>query len=263
MDIFLSKFLPTLLYPLGLASLLLLAALLLRKKRRLAIWLSIAALLAVFLGGNRWVASALARSLESRYPPLAAVPDVDVIVVLGGGTESGDLPRQFPEVNGAGDRVLYAYRLFQQDQSRVLFLSGGSINWMDEGASSPAEDMAQILDSLGVPSEAMWLEDRSQNTEENAAFAWNILSEKGITRILLVTSAMHIPRSVQLFESQGFEVIPAPVDYAVSDDRWQALWHPDFRNLLVDLLPNASSLNLTTNALKEYFGMAVNALTGK
>ena len=263
MELFFSKFLPTLLYPLGMASLLLLAALLLRKKRRLATLLVAAALLVVFLGGNRWVASALARSLESRYPPLTTVPQVEVIVVLGGGTESGDAPRQFAEVNGAGDRVLYAYRLLQQGKADALFLSGGSINWMDEGASTPAEDMAQILTSLGVPSQSLWLEDRSQNTEENAAFAWKILSEKGITRILLVTSAMHMPRAVRLFEAQGFEVIPAPVDYAVTDERWQALWRPDWRSLLVDLLPNASSMNLTTNALKEFLGMAVNALTEK
>lgn len=258
MEIFFSKFLPTLVYPLGLVTFLLFAAVLSRKKPGQSRTLALIALLILFLGGNRWVSSALARSLEVQYQAPAQIPAADVIVVLGGGTESASPPRAYTEVNGAGDRVIYAFRLYQQGKASHLLLSGGRISWLDEETSSPAEDMAELLTLFGVPEDALWLEDQSQNTEENAAYARAFLAEKGINRIILVTSAMHMPRSVRLFQAQGFEVIPAPADFAVTDDRWQALLHPDWRTFLVDLLPSASSLNLTTNALKEYIGMAVN-----
>jgi len=54
------------------------------------------------------------------------------------------------------------------------------------------------------------LENDSENTAENAFYSAEILREKNIKTIILVTSAMHMPRSVALFEAQGLNVIPAP-----------------------------------------------------
>ena len=90
MFVYLSKILPLFVYPLGLACILLLIWLLIKKNRRSYRGLVIAALLLLWLGGNRWVSFALARSLEWRYLPSDPIPQADVIVVLGGGTESGD-----------------------------------------------------------------------------------------------------------------------------------------------------------------------------
>jgi len=67
MFVFLSKILPQLVYPLGLGCLLIILALILSKHRRLrtaALW---AALAILWLGGNRWISSSLARSLETQY----------------------------------------------------------------------------------------------------------------------------------------------------------------------------------------------------
>ena len=221
MFVYLSKILPPLVYPLGLACLLIVAALILRRPR-LRTALLLLALALLLIGGNRWVALGLARSLEWRYIPAGELPQAQAIVVLGGGTLSAQYPRQTVEVDQAGDRLIYAAQLYHQGKAEHLLLSGGRIDWISSGAP-PAEDMAALLEMLGVPRQALWLESQSRNTYENARNARAFLEPLGIRRILLVTSASHMPRSVALFEKQGFEVIPAPADFSVTQEGWEQL----------------------------------------
>jgi uncharacterized SAM-binding protein YcdF (DUF218 family) len=115
--------------------------------------------------------------------------------------------------------------------------------------------MAEILKMLGVPEEVLWYETESRNTYENALFTRRILEEKGIDRIVLVTSAMHMPRAVGLFEKQGFEVIPAPADYNVTQSDWERLWQPNLTTQLFNASPSVGNLSDTTLALKEYIGI--------
>ena len=262
MFVFLSKFMPAFVYPLGLVFVFILLALILRSRRRLQTALLLGALVILLLGSNRLVAFSLARSLEWRYLPLESIPQADAIVLLGGGTEAVQYPRPMVEVNGAGDRVLYAGYLYKQGKAPNILLSGGVITWYSGRMTTPAEDMKQILTLMEVPESAMWLQPKSQNTYEDALYSSQMLKEKGIKRILLVTSAMHMPRSVALFEHQGIEVIPAPTDYGVTEAGWNNFLSLDPLSLLVNLTPNTSSLSLTTNILKEYIGMFVYHLRG-
>ena len=262
MFIILSKLLPLFAYPLGLACLLLVLALVFHQNARARWWLTLAAVLILWLGSTTGLSNLLARSLEYRYQPPEEIPASEVAVVLGGGTEPALSPRTSVEINSAGDRVLYAAELYRQGLARRLLLTGGEITWQTGGFSSPAEDMAAILISIGVPQEALWLETESRNTYENALYSGELLAESGIQSILLVTSAMHMPRAVALFEAQGLEVIPLPVDYSVTEE---VLVERDTSASLVkvlDIIPNASNLALTTAALKEYFGMLVYQLRG-
>jgi uncharacterized SAM-binding protein YcdF (DUF218 family) len=260
MFLYLSKILPPLVYPLGLACLLILVALVLRRPR-LRTALLLLALGLLLIGGNRWVALGLARSLEWRYLPQAEVPQAQAIVVLGGGTLSAQYPRQTVEVDQAGDRLIYAAQLYHQGKADRLLLSGGRIDWISSGAP-PAEDMAVLLEMLGVPRQAMWLESESRNTYENALNARLFLAPLGIQRILLVTSASHMPRSVALFEKQGFQVIPAPTDFSVTQAGWENLKSGGLGAQLYSLMPSAENLSLTTRMLKEYVGMLVYRLSG-
>jgi len=260
MSIFLSKFLPILAYPMGLACLLLLGALFLYRRLKWQRALLLLALALLWLGGNHAVAFALARSLEWQNLPPASLPKADVIVVLGGGTEGVQYPRQTVEINSAGDRMLYAARLYKQGASSHILLSGGNIDWMAADSSSPAADMADIMLLTGVPRDALWLEDRSLNTYENALYARQYLQAKGIQRVILVTSAMHMPRARALFEHQGLEVIPAPTDFTVTQAGWDDIFALNIPNQVINFFPNVSSLSLTTNVLKEYLGLWVSAL---
>lgn len=262
MFVFLSKFLPPLVYPLGLAVILLVGALVFTRKAKLHNALIITAILLLLIGSNRWFAYTLARSLEWQYLPQENIPQADVIVVLGGGTESAQYPRPTVEINSAGDRVLYAAYLYKEGKAPAILVSGGNIVWLGGRTMTPAQEMAEILMMMGVPEEDIWLQPESQNTQEDAAYSAQMLKEKGAERVLLVTSAMHMPRSVALFRHLGIEVIPAPTDYTVTQSGWENMLSFDPQAFLVNLLPNASSLSLSTNALKEYLGLFVYGLRG-
>lgn len=261
MFVFLSKFLPLFAYPLGLTCILLLIVLSRIKAQAWQRLLLISALLLLVLGGNRWIAMSLARSLEWRYLPGEEISAAEVAVVLGGGTLSADYPRSGVEINGAGDRVIYAAQLYHQGKVENLLLSGGFLGW-NPRQTSPAQDMADLLQALDIPQQALWLEPDSRNTYENALLSAKILQEKDVQKILLITSAWHMHRAVKLFEAQGLEVIPAPVDFSVTQRDWETFWQADWKSQLINLVPSASSLSWTTLMLKEYYGILVYELRG-
>jgi uncharacterized SAM-binding protein YcdF (DUF218 family) len=262
MFIFLSKLLPLFIYPLGLACILLLIAMLVSYKRKTSTTLVIIALIILWLSSTTGFSNLLARSLELKYLPPSEIPTAEVMVVLGGGTEPASPPRTTIELNGAGDRVIYAAQLYKEGKTAHILLSGGDIEWLSTGNTTPAEDMASILIQLGVPEDALWLETESKNTYENALYAREFLDEQEINQILLVTSAMHMPRAVALFEKQGFEVIPLPVDFSVTENLASTSRENNFITKLIDILPSASNLALTTNALKEYLGYFIYKIQG-
>jgi len=262
MFVYLSKLLPLLVYPLGLVVILILIALLLKKRLKWQRGLLIAALLILLLSGNRWISTALVRSLEWRNLPAATAPQAEVIVLLGGGTQAQEAPRPMTEVNSAGDRVLYAAKLYREGAAPIILASGGKVNFTPDSPSTPAEDMVDLLTFLDVPPSAIWQQNKSQNTYEDALYSTLMLAEQEVEEIILVTSAIHMPRAKALFEAQGLTVIPAPVDFSVTEQDWQNLLNPGLDEALLYLLPNASALNSTTNALKEYIGLFVYRLRG-
>lgn len=263
MVLFLSKFLPLLIYPLGLASLCLVLALILRRQRSWQTTLLVVAFAVLWLGGNRFVTMALVSSLERQNLPPAQLPDKSVVVVLGGGTKAGVAPRPIDELNEAGDRVLYAAWLYKQGKAARLLLSGGNAPWSNLAQTPPeAEVMASILEIMGVPKAALWLESNSRNTEENAVECRKVLDREGIHSIILVTSALHMPRAMRLFTQQGLQVIPAPTDFMVTDDDWAYYTQPSIEVQLMNLLPSADDLQLTSRAMKEQLGALFYQLRG-
>lgn len=262
MFLYLSKLLPPFVYPVGLVSILILVALLASRRPRLQKASLLLALGVLLVAGNRWVADSLLRSLEWRYLPAGEIPAAQVIVVLGGGTLPAEYPRTMVEFNSAGDRVLYAAQLYHAGKADHILASGGGIQWLQPNQSSPAEDMASLLKLLQVPENAIWLEPESRNTRENAVNSQAFLEPLGIRRIILVTSAAHMPRSVALFRQQGFEVIPAPTDFRITQSDWEQLKSPNPAVQLLNLIPSAENISQTTGVLKEYFGLFIYRLRG-
>ena len=259
MFLFVSKLLPLLFYPLGLSCLLLIVAvLLLWKSPRLAAIPIVMVLLILALGSNARVSDGLARSLEFQNLP-AELPKTDAIVVLGGCTESAVAPRPWVEIREEGDRVLYAAKLYRDGKAPRLILSGGRIDWRRSG-SSESEDMAVLLEPMGVPRSAMLQDPSSLNTRENAVNVKQIMEAQGIRRVLLVTSAMHMPRSLMIFRKLGMDAIAAPTDFTSTQSDPQQV-NTTEANIL-DALPDADQLRRTTRALKEYVGIAVYWLRG-
>ncbi|MBH8571502.1 YdcF family protein [Nostocaceae cyanobacterium CENA369] len=261
MFLYLSKLLPLFFYPLGLASVSLIVALItLWKRPRIAAAAIALALISLLVCSNAWVAKSLVRSLEWQNLPAAQIPNAEAIVVLGGATKSASFPRPTVDLSESGDRVIYAAQLYRQKKAPLVILSGGRIDWRGSGAPESA-DMAQILTSIGVPSEALVQDPDSLNTYENAVNVKKIVETRGIRQVLLVTSAMHMPRSLKIFQRQGIDVIPAPTDFLVSQSDLQELSSTP-KAAILNLLPDSNNLQLFTNALKEYVGSFVYRLRG-
>ena len=260
MFLYLSKLLPLLVYPLGLACILILLALFIRNLKWQKVLLG-GAFLVLYLGGNGWVASGLARSLEWRYVPPAETPHAQAIVILAGDERAAHYPRQTPEIGEAGDREIYASHLYHEGAAPFILFSGGAIEWLSAD-TSPGDTAAYILAMLGVPRSAMRFETGSQNTYESAVACWKMLEPEGIRRIILVTSAAHMHRSLGVFVRQGFEVIPAPTDYTVTQADWEGAAKASLPSKLIELLPSTNNLNVTTRMLKEYIGLFIYKLRG-
>ncbi len=183
-------------------------------------------------------------TVEDQYPPLpiATVPQAQAVVVLGGGVlppmgQSADINLQ-----AAADRVWYAACLFHAGKAPLLVVSGGSD--LKRYAYSEARAMAILLQAFGVPAQAMVLEELSLNSRENAAFSASLLKARGIHHILLVTSALHMPRALALFTAQGLQADPAPTDFE------SHLLPPG----VLAWLPDAMALDGSGRAMKELVG---------
>ncbi|MDZ8137359.1 MAG: YdcF family protein [Nostoc sp. DedQUE04] len=261
MFLYLSKLLPLFFYPLGLACVSLVVALVtLWKRPRTAAIAIVFSLILLLFSSNAWIAKSLVRSLEWQNLPPAQIPNAEAIVVLGGATKSAFFPRPTVDLSEAGDRVIYAAQLYRQKKAPIIILSGGRIDWRGSGSPESA-DMATILTSIGIPSEAIVQEPDSLNTYQNTVNVQKILSSRGIRQVLLVTSAMHMPRSLQIFQRQGINAIPAPTDFLVSEGELQELGSTP-KAAILNLLPDTDNLHQFTIALKEYIGSLVYRLRG-
>lgn len=260
MFVFLSKLLPLFLYPLGLISLLLLGIGFWSWRQQLGLqWPALVALAILLVSANSWVSDALLRTLEYQYLPTEDLPQAPVIVVLGGGLYQATYPRQFPEVAEAGDRIIYGAQIYQEGKAPYIIATGGRIPWLGTVATSEAEDMALLLQRLGVPREAIIKEEKSLNTRQNAVFTQKILQQRGINTIILVTSGYHMPRAKRVFEKLGITVIPAATDFLSQPSGKNNF---NLANVILSLMPDAKSLQMTTMALKEYLGLVIYKLQG-
>lgn len=253
---YLSKVLPQFVLPVGLTTILLFLTLfLIKKKPKTAIWLVLISLLLLSTAGNAYFSAFLTRSLEWRYMPLTGEVKADAIVLLGGGTEAPDTPRQMVEVNSAGDRVLYAAQLYKAGAAPLIILSGGNMSYSQARSTTPAQEMQTLLVGLGVPPEALVLQAQSQNTAEDAFFTSAILREKQIRTVILVTSAAHMERALMMFASPEISLIPAPTDYNVTQRSWENLMRWDWKTILTHVMPDGGTIARTNLVLHEYLGI--------
>lgn len=261
MFFFLSKLLPLFFYPLGLACLLIILAMLtLWKRPRTAAVSLVLALTVLLFSGNVWLSNQVTRSLEWQNLPPANLPAAEAIVVLGGAVREQLPPRPWVDVMESGDRVLHGARLYLQGKAPLVVLSGGRIAWLG-GKTPESADMAEMMKMMGVPETALVQEPDSLNTYENAVNVKQILQQRGIRRVLLVTSAMHMPRSLAIFRKQGIEAIAAPTDFLATQP--EVLSPPlNPGAIAIGIMPDSDHLERITRALKEYVGLVVYRLRG-
>ncbi|NEO27889.1 MAG: YdcF family protein [Kamptonema sp. SIO4C4] len=262
MFLFLSKLLPLFVYPLGLSCILLLVALFLawKQSRWLPVPIAIAFLLLV-VGSHPRLNDFLVRSLEWRHVPTQELPQADAIVVLGGCIKPATNPRPMVDITEKGDRLLYASKLYHDGKAPLILVVGGRIQWGYEELPPESEDMATLLQLLNVPSSDILQETKSLNTYQNAIYAKKILQRENLQRIILVTSALHMPRAYMIFQKQGIDAIPAPTDF-LTTRRLNVTSSFSLKSFLLNLVPDVANLASSTEAMKEYIGIVVYWLRG-
>jgi len=188
---------------------------LVKRLPRLRRGLLIAALAALWLFSTGAVSTVLANLLESRHPrPARLARAPGAIVMLSGQIDDGRVTPSYYELTESSDRFVETLRLAHRyPQARVL-LSGGSGALVQAGRQSEARVLARLSREIGLAPSRLLIDDRSRNTRENAVESKRLLEQSHIKGpVLLVTSAMHMPRSVGCFEKVGQPVVPWPVDY--------------------------------------------------
>ncbi len=192
-------------------------------------------------------------SLEWQKPPQPIRPtDAKAIVVLSGGAYRPDSVRRKSHL--AADsliRCLHTADLYHQGEPCLVLCAGGRVFEDDRGASL-AQMMFQFLTHLDVDPENLIMESRSSNTFENAKNVAEILRERGIDEIVLVTSASHLPRSILCFEKQGIVVHSSGAVFTATE----------FDVSPKQFLPSPSGARGIGKAVHEWMGMAYYKLRG-
>ena len=246
----LKKTLTAFLLPPGIFLVLFVAGMLFVKKRFRSFLFGLFLLL--YLLSIEPIKDLLMLPLENRYPvpSWSEMQRVDAIVVLGGG-----VLENAPDMDGQGAlssdslvRVMAAYRLHTRLKKPII-ASGGVVG----GSKPEAEISRSVLYNLGVKEQFVLIETKSKDTNENALFVNAICKQRKWNRIVLVTSAYHMKRSLMLFGRLFNDIVPFPTDYKTLR-RGYSYW---------SFLPDASNLAETAVAVKEYLGITFYRLTLK
>ncbi len=198
-----------LLPPTSLVALTLLGVLMLKRRRALALALIVGSQVLLLALSMPVFANALVRTLEPPPGSIEEIKRAQAIVVLGGGRSRGS-----PEWGGetVNDytlrRARYGARL-ARETGLPLYVSGGK---PDGGELTEATLLRELLTrEFDVP--VKWIDATPETTREQALTAAQKLRPQQITRVALVTDAVHMPRAQRAFELAGLAVMPAPTGY--------------------------------------------------
>lgn len=240
----LAKLMSLLVYPLSLSLILGVAALVFSRLQwsRSSFYTLMLAIGWLWLCSTSLFANYLTGTLERGFVPraMSVIGPADAIVLLGGAMRGDTHMGTLADLNQHADRLVYAVALYKAGKAPVVVLTGGGV----AGARTEAAQMKDLLEVMGVPNQHVLLEEKSRNTHDNAVYTAQLLKASGMDRILLVTSAYHMRRSLALFEAEGLDVVPAPTDF----QRLVA------EQVLPGWLPAVSNLYQSTDALHEIVG---------
>jgi len=127
-------------------------------------------------------------------------------------------------------RVLEAARAFRLANADYIISSGGLLEPRDRNVASGSA-MADLLVRLGVPRARVRVEDESGTTHDEAQIVSRMLAAQPVDHVILVTSAVHMRRSVGTFRAAGVRVIPAPAREPPLVDEWWENLVPTERGL--------------------------------
>ena len=215
-------------------------------------WPVLGTLLTYTLAGCPITAYVLTRGLERPFEtilPLAGTETYDALLVMGGGTE-----RRRNDEDGAlqlgesGDRLRLAAALHAQGRAPVLVTSGSGV----DGRRDVSAETASLLAEMGVPTAVVVRLPGPRNSASEVEAYARLVTERGWTKVGLVTSARHLPRVLALCRRQGLRVDPLPSDFRSHTPHWE----------LSVIVPCGECFAVVEAAAWEYLGIAAVHLFG-
>lgn len=190
------------------------------KRRSSGLWVPASAWLMLTAISCTPIASVFLASLEDQNPkvPLEQIPAADAILCLGGGAEpSLSEPTGFHLKIGA-DRLTTALTLAAAGKAPMLILGGGG--FPHEGRMFSEADAVRDYLSAHVPlNTQVHSLGACSDTHDEALKVADLMKQRGLKRLLLVTSANHMPRAAATFSKAGVQVTAVPCNYHSSLNR--------------------------------------------
>jgi len=207
----------------------------------------------LLLASAKPVANGLTRRLEHAAPS-SYRPDVtyDVVVLLGGVLdEEASFESGQPSFNDNVERMLVTFDLLRTGKARFAIVSSAATD-PQHPERGEAAVVGRLLESWGIPRDRILLEERARNTRENAVFSREMVEARHFQSVLVLTSAFHMPRSIECFHAVGMKVDTLAVDHR-SRERAHDLG---------EWLPRASTLGHTSSMMRETFGRWIYRVQG-
>lgn len=236
--IYLHKILPFFLSPLGIIFIFLIASFFF--KRRFFVFL---AFIVLIVSSNPIIANYLMQKLEYPYKPIPInfLKKSDTIVVLGGVLKKIG-KKNYKKIEFAeSNRFFSSIELMKKSKGDQLILMSSHLPWFNNWISEGLILKDKAI-SLGVPREKILVTENVKNTYEESLAVKKLIPNN--PDIILITSAYHMDRSKYLFEKQGFEVTPFPVDFKSIDTKISIL----------SFLPDVSAISTTSLYIRENIG---------
>lgn len=176
----------------------------------------------------------LARPLEDQFTRPKWPSHIDGVLVLSGGLHTLILDsRDAPATEISEARLVSAYELARRYPNARIVFSGGSGTIGGAGVTE-ARAAEYIFGQMGLDPKRLALEDQSRNTWENIFLSRKLAKPRRGEIWVLATSAIHMPRAMQIAERLHWKMIPWPTDYLTARKQSLGLFFVPENLLLFD-----------------------------
>lgn len=191
------------------------------------------------------VSNAMMWRLEhASTPTYDSAVTYDAVILLGGVVDEKAM-RTSGQIsfNDNVERLIVTHRLLHDGKAQVVIASG---------ENPEAAVLGQQLEDWGIARDRIIIEGLARNTHENAVFSQAIARARGFERVLIVTSAFHMPRAAECFAAVGMKVDTLSVDYRAHQKWPVAEW----------IIPRVGELSLSTTVVREVSGRLIYRMQG-
>jgi len=237
--IYLHKILPLIASPMFLVMALIIWGIIFRSRIAVILAVSILIICSLPIFSNK-----LITYLENEYilSDASSAKTADAIVVLSGmvRTINGKNGLSY-EWGEASDRIFAGIELVKKNKAPIMILTGGKLPW--SVGKPEGEYLRDIAIKYGVPNKNVLLTENVENTDQEAKAVAKLIN-KALPKIILVTSAFHMPRAQKVFEAAGINTEPFAVDFLSGADK----------STVMNFIPSAAAFNQTNFFIRELIG---------